>query len=255
MDLDLLEEAREAGYKDVDRYVQENPERAETFQGEFSLHLFRYKPEINDEGVYVGTPVDDAIDFACYLIQTLQRIGAKLGRPCLTIAEYLDGLRRRGIIDDTYLHKPNNLEIRTGYDPHLKKNLGHAAYRLFALQARPGESVSWIDDGVSAISKNAKLMLRYSNTSPKVTMKCDAKPSAWIKEAERLLGIYYAITDHLVEHRGLDKAYRTISASENELLYTIFREEAGKDLGEIAPADLGPHLNDPELKKALEAQY
>ena len=40
MDLDLAEEAKRAGYDDVDRYVQENPELAETFQGEFSLHLF-----------------------------------------------------------------------------------------------------------------------------------------------------------------------------------------------------------------------
>jgi phosphomannomutase len=255
MDLDLAEEAKRAGHDDVDRYVQENPDVAETFQGEFSLHLFRFKPEINDEGVYVGTPVDDAIDFACYFVHAMQRRGAAQGRPCLQIPEYLDMLHREGIIGDTYRYPENNIEIRTAYDPLLKKNLGHAAYELFTLIARPGERITWIDDGVSAIAEDAKLMLRFSNTSPKVTMKCDAKREAWIQSAERLLSVYFAITDYLTKHRDMPDRYRTISTNENALLYEVFQKRAHKKLEDIRPLPLEDYVSEKALKEALEKEY
>ncbi len=255
MDLDLAEEAKRAGYDDVDRYVQENPHLAETLQGEFSLHLFRFKPEINDEGRYVGTPVDDAIDFACYFVQTMQRRGGALDRPCLQIPAYLDILHEEGIIGDTYRYPENNIEVRTAYDPLLKKNLGHAAYELFTKIARPGERVTWIDDGVSAIADDAKLMLRFSNTSPKVTMKCDAKHPVWIQAAERLLSIYFAITDYLIKHRHMPERYRTISPSENGFLYDIFKERAGKKLEAIQPYPLEEYAADEAIKEALEKDY
>jgi len=255
MDLDLVEEARRAGFEDVEQYVQAHPDKAETFQGEFSLHLFRYKPELNEKGKYVGTPVDDAIDFACYLMQTLQRFGKAAGNPCFTIVDYLKQLERQGVISDTYEYEPNNQEIRTGYDTHLKKNLGHAAFRLFELLGREGEAITWIDDGVSAISEHSKLMLRFSNTSPKVTMKCDANPEAWIDEASRLLQVYYALTDYLIEHRGMKPAFRTISLSENEILYKTFKECAGTTPGDIDKLSLAEWLADEKLRTALESDY
>jgi phosphomannomutase len=254
MDLDTAAEAKAAGYDRVDRYVQEHPAPAETFQGEFSLHMFRFKPEPNDEGVYVGTPVDDAIDFAFYFMQTMQRRGKALGKPCLQLPEYLALLNEQGIIGSSYLDKRNTKEIRTEYDPHLKKNLGHAAFELMRRIARPGEKVSWIDDGVSAISADSKLMIRYSNTSPKVTMKCDAKSSRWITEAERLLGIYYGITDYLISHRGMDKAFRAIGRGENEFLYEAFEAE-GKSLETVAPVSLAGHQDDPEFRQTLDQDY
>ncbi|NMD34517.1 MAG: hypothetical protein GYA73_01425, partial [Planctomycetes bacterium] len=255
MDLDLIEEAAQAGYDDADRYVQEHPDRAETFQGEFSLHLFRFKPELNDEGRYVGTPVDDAIDFACYFVHLLQRRGASLGRPCLQLSEYLDLLREQGIIGDSYTLPENNIEIRTEYDPLLKKNLGHGAYELFRRIAAPEEEVSWIDDGVSVIAPGRKLMLRYSNTSPKVTMKCDARPELWIAAATRLLGVFFAITDYLIARRGMDARFRAISRGENEFLYAIFKERAGKNLNAIEPLPLAKHLEDAAFREALDKEF
>ncbi len=252
MDLDLEQEAKLAGYQDVELYVQDQPARAETFQGEFSLHLFRYKPERNDEGRYVGTPVDDAIDFACYFVLMLQKRGKSLSRPCLQLPEYLDMLRAQGIIGDSYTHRENNIEIRTDYDPMLKKNLGYAAFEIFRLIAGPDEEVTWIDDGVSAIAPGRKLMLRFSNTSPKVTMKCDARPDLWIEAASRLLGVFLGITDYLIAHRGLDRKFRTISRGENEFLYEIFATRAGKDVDAIAPFPVGEYLGVPSLRDALE---
>lgn len=255
MDLDLVQEAADAGYDDADRYVQDHPDRAETFQGEFSLHLFRFKPERDDEGRYVGTPVDDAIDFACYFVRMLQQRGARLSRPCLQLPEYLDMLRAQGIIGDSYTYRENNIEIRTEYDPLLKKNLGHAAYELFRLVADAEEEVTWIDDGVSAISAGRKLMLRFSNTSPKVTMKCDARPELWIEAASRLLGVFFGITDYLIARRGMDAGFRTISRGENEFLYAIFKERAGKDVHAIAPFPVEEYLGVASLKDALDKEF
>ncbi len=255
MDMDLEEEARLAGYDDTATYVQENPEKAETFQGEFSLHLFRYKPELNDEGVYVGTPVDDAVDFACYLMTVLQKRGAALGAPCLQIPDYLDMLNQEGVIGDNYKYPENNIEIRSAYDPMLKKNLGRAAFRLFTLIAKPNEETSWIDDGVSIITPEKKLMLRYSNTSPKITMKCDAKRDAWTKAAAHLLSIFYALTDYLVGNRGMPERYRTLSKDENGFLYKVFEEREGRDINAIEPFDLSPYLEDKELKEALDGDF
>jgi len=255
MEVDLREEAKAAGYDDVEKYIQENPEKAETFQGEFSLHLFRFKPELNDEGKYVGLPVDDAIDFAFYFMQTLKERGAKLGKPCLLLGEYLDLLHEQGVISDNYRYKENNTEIRTPYDPLLKKNLGHAAYEIFRLRRKEGEVVDWIDDGVSVRSGDYKLMLRYSNTSPKVTMKCDAKREFWLSAAERLLSVYYGITDWLIANRNMPSRYRKISESENGFLYEIFRQRAGKELEEIPPLNLDSYLRDQALKEALSKDY
>jgi phosphomannomutase len=255
MDLDLVEEARQAGYDNVDTYVQDQPARAETFQGEFSLHLFRFKPERDDEGRWVGTPVDDAIDFACYFIHMLQKRGKSLSRPCLQLPEYLDMLRAQGLIGDSYTHAENNIEIRTNYDALLKKNLGFAAFEIFRLIAAPDEEVTWIDDGVSAIAPGRKLMLRFSNTSPKVTMKCDARPELWIEAASRLLGVFLGITDYLIAARGLDKKFRTLSKNENEFLYEIFRTRAGRDVAAIEPFPVAEYLSVPSLKEALHKDF
>ncbi len=255
MDLDLAEEAKRAGYDSVEAYIQDHPEEAETFQGEFSLHVFRFKPEPDDEGIWRATPVDDAIDFACYFTQTMQELGKDWGVPCLQIPQYLDRLHKEGIISDSYKHPENNKEIRTPYDPLLKKNLGRAGYRIFLKVARKDERVTWIDDGVSVVGPGVKLMLRYSNTSPKVTMKCDAQFEKWIEQAERLLGVFYGITDYLIANRGLDPRFRTISRSENEFLYEIFRSRAGKDPSEVPPLDPAPFLEDPEVKQALDGDF
>ena len=203
----------------------------------------------------MGTPVDDALDFACYFVRSLQKLGSTLGKPCLQIPEYLDILHAEGVISDNYKYPENNTEIRTPYDTLLKKNLGHAAYELFRIIARDDEDVSWIDDGVSVISAHWKLMIRYSNTSPKVTMKCDSKHELWIQAAERLLSVYFGITDYLIKHRNMAETFRTISPSENEFLYKIFQERAGKKLEDIEPVDVEKHLDDPKLKEALEADY
>lgn len=251
MDMDLVEEARRAGFEDADAYVQAKPELAETFQGEFSLHLFRFKPEINDAGVYVGTPVDDAIDFACYFIQKMQAIGRERGNPCMQIPEYLDALHAEGVIGDNYKYPENNIEIRSAYDPMLKKNLGLAAHELLKLSAAPDTTCTWIDDGVSIIGADRKLMLRYSNTSPKITMKCDALHDQWLTAAEYLLSIYFALTDYLIAHRGMPKTFRILSKSENGFLYDIFGKH-GKDLNAIPPFDLAPYLSSESLKNALD---
>ncbi len=153
------------------------------WQAEYSLHFFG-----TDE---YGVPSDDALRFMLKFITIMDQYAEIWNVPGLTIRNFLQRKKAEGLFDD-FLQAP---EIRTVYDNSDKARVVAGVEEAFReVAARNNWEIAGMDvleDGFRLDTPDGFILFRYSNTSPKLTMRIEARDKEeWIQYFELLFRHY-----------------------------------------------------------------
>ena len=175
------------------------------WQAEYSLHFFG-----TDE---YGVPSDDALRFMLKFISVMDHYEEDWNEPGLTIDRFLARLREQKRIGD-FFQAP---EIRTVYDNADKARVVSDVERAFQPLARKNNwelaGMDMLGDGFRVDMPDGFILFRYSNTSPKLTMRIEAHDrDAWI-------GYFNLLFKH---YNRVRKQEYTLDLSENAFLVEQF---------------------------------
>jgi phosphomannomutase/phosphoglucomutase len=175
------------------------------WQAEYSLHFFG-----TDEQ---GVPADDAIRFMLKFITIMDYFAGKWNRPRLNLKEYLDHLYAQGMIK-AFVQSP---EIRTVYDNEDKSrvvsDMEKAMGRKVSERGWVLTSMNDLGDGFRIDTPQGFILFRYSNTSPKLTMRIEAASRELWMDYFKLL---------FSEYNRLKKPEYTLDMTENAFLKEQF---------------------------------
>ncbi|MBI4777169.1 MAG: hypothetical protein HY788_23810 [Deltaproteobacteria bacterium] len=175
------------------------------WQAEYSLHFFG-----TDEH---GVPADDALRFMLKFISVMDYYGKVWSEPDLTIKRFLARLLERKLIGN-FFQAP---EIRTVYDNADKARVVSDVERAFLPLVRENHwelaGMDVLGDGFRVDMPDGFLLFRYSNTSPKLTMRIEAgDKQGWLRYLNLLFKHYNA----------LRKPEYTLDLTENAFLVERF---------------------------------
>ena len=176
------------------------------WQAEFSLHFFG-----TDE---FGIPADDGIRFMLKFITIMDYFAETFGKPSFTLSDYMRRLTEEGTIDE-FVQAP---EIRSVYANEDKARIVTDMEKVLTEEAQKRDwSVTGMDvlgDGFRIDTRQGFILFRYSNTSPKLTMRIEAVDhDTWLEYFTLLFSRY----------NRLRRPEYTLDMAENAFL----REEFG----------------------------
>jgi len=153
------------------------------WQAEYSLHFFG-----TDER---GVPADDALRFMLKFISVMDHYEKTWNEPNLNIKRFLARLHEQKIIGD-FFQAP---EIRTVYDNADKARVVSEVEHAFLPLVRENNwelaGMEVLGDGFRVDMPDGFLLFRYSNTSPKLTMRIEARDKEGWMDYFNLLFKYY----------------------------------------------------------------
>jgi len=175
------------------------------WQAEYSLHFFG-----TDEQ---GVPADDAIRFMLKFITIMDYFARKWNRPRLNLKEYLKHLYAQGMVK-SFVQAP---EIRSVYDNEDKSrvvsDMEKAMSRVASERGWFLTGMNELGDGFRLNTPQGFILFRYSNTSPKLTMRIEAASrELWIDYFKLLFS----------EYNRLKKPEYTLDMTENAFLKKQF---------------------------------
>jgi phosphomannomutase len=175
------------------------------WQAEYSLHFFG-----TDEQ---GVPADDAIRFMLKFITIMDYFARKWDLPRLNLKEYLEHLYAKGTVK-AFVQAP---EIRTVYDNEDKSRVVSDMEKVMGeVASKRGWVLTGMDDlgdGFRLDTPQGFILFRYSNTSPKLTMRIEAlNQELWMDYFKLLFSRY----------NRLRKPEYTLDMTENAFLKDQF---------------------------------
>ncbi len=175
------------------------------WQAEYSLHFFG----TDDHGV----PSDDALRFTLKFISVMDHFEKVWSEPNLTIDRFIGRLEEQGMFG-SFFQAP---EIRTVYDNEDKARVVADVEKAFQKLSADNDwqlaGMDTLGDGFRVDMPDGFILFRYSNTSPKLTMRIEAG------NRERWRHYFELLFSH---YNRLRKPEYTLDMNENSFLKDRF---------------------------------
>ncbi|MBF0483451.1 MAG: UTP--glucose-1-phosphate uridylyltransferase [Candidatus Omnitrophica bacterium] len=240
MDVTIAKLAKKEG-KTVPEFLAAHP-GIKFAQAEYSLHMF-----LTNE---LGEPFDDAVRFGFHWLDVFSRIKEKLGQPEMTLAGYIQNLKDRKLITESYqlqesrtpmveeAKKPLMIEMRDQVIEFLKS---HPTLSDQFEYVDNWENFKGVRNSKPYVMVNAngvfhiftpfgEIFWGWSNTSPKIAFGVQSNSPINLEKLTEIAVTLLGRSRTIISERLNNLALPTVNPKETSQLMTMFSVTNGEEL-------------------------